>query len=262
MSGRISFVLGATAHAPMIFSRLDYRQDGCGVGAQLMENGAYDPIEVQQLSRVLLEKRRLCGDGVVAVDCGANVGVHTVEWGRLMYQWGSVLSFEAQERLYYALAGNVALNNLFNVKAVYAAIGNKKGEWKISCPDYTIPSSYGSFELKQSDRNEFIGQTIDYSKKETTVPLVTLDQFHLTRCDLLKMDVEGMEAEVIEGAWATINTHKPVLCIEIIKSDRNAIIKKINEIGYKCLDFGGNILAINEKDALSSLIHGKVIECI
>jgi len=260
MTDKISFILASTAHAPMIFSRLDYRNDGCGVGAQLMENGAYDPLEIGQLAQILIEKRRLYGDGVMVVDCGANVGVHTVEWGRLMRKWGSILSFEAQERIYYALAGNVALNNLFNVKAMHAAVSNKQGEWKISCPNYTIPSSYGSFELKKSDHNEFIGQAIDYDKKECIVPLVTIDQFDLSRCDLLKIDVEGMEEEVLEGAWKTITTFQPVLCIEIIKSDRKAIIKKIQEIGYQCFDFGGNILAIHEKDEILPLINGNKAE--
>ena len=37
------------------------------------------------------------GDGVMAIDCGANVGVHTLEWSRLMYGWGEVIAFEAQE---------------------------------------------------------------------------------------------------------------------------------------------------------------------
>jgi FkbM family methyltransferase len=261
MSGKISFILGATDHAPMIFSRLDRSEHIIGVGGQLMEYGAYDPIEVGQLGQILMEKRRLYGEGVVAVDCGANVGVHTVEWGRLMRKWGSVLAFEAQERLYYALAGNVALNNLFNVKAVHAAVGNKTGEWMISCPDYNIPSSYGSFELRKSDRNEFIGQTIDYENTTCSVPLMTIDQFQLSRCDLIKIDVERMEEEVIEGAWNTITTHLPLLCIEIIKSDLKTIVKKLQNIGYQSLEFtAGNILAIHEKDEVFPLVNGKKVE--
>jgi FkbM family methyltransferase len=44
----------------------------------------------------------------VAVDVGANVGAFTVLWGRHMMGWGSVHAFECQERIFYALAGNIA----------------------------------------------------------------------------------------------------------------------------------------------------------
>ena len=51
-----------------------------------------------------------------------------------------MLSFEAQERLYYAVAGNIALNNCFNVKAIHAAVGNTDGSIR-------IPKIEGSAEL-------------------------------------------------------------------------------------------------------------------
>ena len=47
------------------------------------------------------------GDGVVAVDGGANIGVHTIEWATAMTGWGSVIAIEPQERIYYALAGTL-----------------------------------------------------------------------------------------------------------------------------------------------------------
>jgi FkbM family methyltransferase len=44
----------------------------------------------------------------VAVDVGANVGAFTVLWGRHIMGWGFVHAFECQERIFYALAGNIA----------------------------------------------------------------------------------------------------------------------------------------------------------
>jgi hypothetical protein len=48
-------------------------------------------------------RRQYFKDGVVVIDCGANIGAHTIEWGKRMTGWGSVLAIEAQERIYYAL---------------------------------------------------------------------------------------------------------------------------------------------------------------
>ena len=44
-----------------------------------------------------------------------------------MTGWGSIEAFEPQERIYYALAGNIAINNLFNARAIFAAVGETDG---------------------------------------------------------------------------------------------------------------------------------------
>lgn len=87
-------------------------------------------------------------------------------------------------------------------------------------PDYTRPASYGSLELKQNDKNEFIGQAISYDEqKMRVVQSISLDSLNLSRIDLIKLDVEGMEVSVLNGAHETILQNKPVLLIEIIKTD-------------------------------------------
>ena len=76
---------------------------------------------------ILALRRRHYGEGVLAIDCGANIGVHTIEWAKAMTGWGSVLAIEAQERIYYALAGNIAINNCFNAFAIHAAVSSESG---------------------------------------------------------------------------------------------------------------------------------------
>src|SRR5579864_4859075 len=107
-SRKLAFVTAATDHGTV------NGNEGFGVGLQLLENAHYDPDEVNLLLRALDLRRQCYGDGVVAIDCGANVGVHTIEWAKHMTGWGAALAIEAQERIYYALAGNIALNNCFN----------------------------------------------------------------------------------------------------------------------------------------------------
>jgi hypothetical protein len=62
--------------------------------------------------------------------------------------WGSVIAIEAQERIYYALAGNIAINNCFNAIAMHAAVSSEPGVMQIPTPDYFQPSSFGNLELK------------------------------------------------------------------------------------------------------------------
>ena len=106
---KIAFVLAASDQGTLIVNRLDYRMvdatRGYGVGYQLLESSAFDPEEVGIAVSLLNLRRQYHGDGVFALDCGANIGVHTVEWARQMTGWGSVLAIEAQERIFMRWPG-------------------------------------------------------------------------------------------------------------------------------------------------------------
>ena len=239
----------------MIFSRLDYRMvapnKGFGLGLQLLEQGAYDPQEVENVKQVLRLRRQHHGDGMVTLDCGANVGVHSVEWAKCMEGWGEVIAVEAQERIFYALTGNIALNNCFNARALHAAVGDRVGEMATPVLDYLVPSSFGSLELKASKKNEFIGQPIDYSAgPKQMVRLLTIDSLDLKRLDFLKVDVEGMEVEALAGAVGTIQRCTPAMLIEVIKSDKAEIAKRLEEWNYETFPMGLNVLAVHRADPL------------
>src|SRR5579883_1534557 len=137
---KLAFVLAASNHGTMIVNRLDYRMinanEGFGVGFQILETASFDPQEVMLAVQLLAARRRHHGDGVLAIDCGANIGVHTIEWAVAMPGWGSVLAIEAQERIYYALAGNIAINNCFNAMALHAAVSSEPGVMTIPNPNY------------------------------------------------------------------------------------------------------------------------------
>lgn len=135
----IAFCLVSSDHGPLLVNRMDYNHthtgDFYGVGAQIMENGCYDPLDVANLKNLLRWRRQYFGDGVMALDGGANIGVHSVEWARFMRGWGSVLAVEAQERVFYALAGNITLQNCHNARALWAALADVPGELSFPEPD-------------------------------------------------------------------------------------------------------------------------------
>lgn len=242
------FVLVSTNHGTMIVNRNDYRPDSTvGMAHQLFTAGRYDPAEIE-IALLLLDRRRThFGREMVAVDCGANIGVHSIEWARLLAPEGRVISFEAQEKIYYALAGNIVINNCLNVTAHHAAVGAKPGTINVPQPDYLVPGSFGSLELKKRNGNEFIGQPIDY-EKALPVRLVSIDSLNLKRLDFLKIDVEGMEDEVLAGAEQAIGRHRPIMIIEFIKSDKERLAKKVEGKGYRLFVAGMNFLAVHKDD--------------
>ncbi len=241
----------------MLVNRHDYRltQDGggYGVGYQLLNNAAFDPNEISFAVQLLGTRRQNFGDGVVAIDCGANIGVHTIEWAQSMYGWGEVISFEAQERVYYALAGNITINNCFNAKAIYAAVGAQEGEILVPHPNYFAPSSFGSLEIRKKDSTEFIGQEIDYSEINCIkTKMTTIDQLGLKRLDFIKIDIEGMEMEALSGAEKSIANFKPQLMIEKIKANEDEIRQFLMKYDYKIFSFGINLIAVHITDPVSN----------
>ena len=137
---KLAFMLLSTEHGALIINRLDYQP---GVSNQLFDTGMHEPFEVNSMLDLLELRRKHYGDGVFAIDCGANVGVHTLEWSKLMTDWGWVLAIEAQERLYYALAGNVALNSVSMCKLFAPRSGIPTGILKIPKLDYFQPARHG-----------------------------------------------------------------------------------------------------------------------
>jgi FkbM family methyltransferase len=262
---KLAFVLASTNHGAMIVNRFDYRMvgpdSGFGVGFQLLERAAFDPVEVELAVQLLEARRRYFGDGAVAIDCGANLGAHTVEWAIAMTGWGSVIAIEAQERIYYALAGNIAINNCFNAIAIHAAVSSETGIMKIPVPNYLTASSFGSLELRKNDSNEFIGQAIDYSD-EKLVPIqkITLDTLQLSRVDLVKIDIEGMEMEALEGARQLIERNRPLLLIEQIKTIRDRLRSWLLERGYEVIDAGINLLAVHKTDPTLKELQARLAE--
>jgi FkbM family methyltransferase len=250
---KIAFVVAATEHGTMILNRFDHcmynEGNGIGVGLKIFENSAFEPEEVDTALWLLSLRRQHFGDGVVALDCGANIGVHTVEWAKHVNGWGQVIAIEAQERVFYALAGNIVINNCLNARAMHAAVAAQNGTMRIPTPDYLSPGSFGSLELRLSGHNEFIGQTIDYSDAATVeIRTITIDSLDFARLDLLKIDVEGMEIEALAGAVASLARCRPVVMVESLKSDARRLRETLEQHGYRVFAAGINLLAIHGED--------------
>jgi FkbM family methyltransferase len=256
----IAFVLVSTDHGTMIVNRFDYNltapNQGCGVGFMLLSQSSYEMHEASMAKTLLDARRRHFGDGVIALDVGANIGVFTVEWAKHMTGWGHVVSIEAQERLFHALAGNIAINNCFNAQAIFAAARSETGQMLMPVLNYLSPASFGSLELRRREQTEPIGQPVDYTdERMRAVRTVSIDSLGLQRLDMLKVDVEGMEAEVLEGAVQTIANQLPIMIVENVKADKTIIQSYLDGYGYRTFSIGMNVLAIHQNDPTADMVR-------
>jgi len=246
----LPFVLAAAETGPMIVSYLDYNMvssGAYGVGSQILTRGAYDPEEIALVLDILDQLRVDRGDSIVAFDVGANIGVHTLAMAGHMTGWGNVVAIEPQERIYYALCGNIALSNLFNASAILGLVGAVSGFVGVPQANFTRHGSYGSVEMRFSPSAEFIGQTISYDARNLKLTQkYSIDELTIRsngRVDFLKIDVEGMELDVLEGAKEAIEKFRPVILAEWIKSGQKPIDDFLLPLNYETSRVSANVLA-------------------
>jgi FkbM family methyltransferase len=169
-------------------------------------------------------------DSPVIVDAGANLGWFSLELKHANPS-STIFAFEPQKSLFYAFCGSTALNCYTNMHIFNMALGNKNDTIDIPIFDYSIISNFGGVEI-DPDRNhkEYIGQSATIFE---SIPLRTIDSFNFSKLDLLKIDVEGMETKVLEGAVETIKRCKPIMFVEFLKSDVGALKTQIEKLGYE-----------------------------
>ena len=176
----------------------------------------------------------------VVLDIGANLGFFTLGMIKDIENC-LVYSFEPQRILSNMIAGTVALNCKENIIVKNCAVGSRVGKVKIPKYDYNIISSFGSISTNAVSTHENIGQNTSIFED---VDLITVDSLDLDKVSLLKIDVEGMELSVLEGASNTISKHKPILFVEFLKSDARKLYDILTSYGYDVSRVDDNYLCI------------------
>jgi FkbM family methyltransferase len=171
--------------------------------------------------------------GSVAVDVGASLGEWTVPLARAVGPEGRVLAAEPAPRSAAALEATLAANSLGRARVVRCAIGDHDGTAELAVPVVTSSrSDTGTARLGAAGAGDQI----------LSVSLRTLDslarEFGLERVDLIKIDVEGHERRVLDGAALLLERFRPTLVIETgheADGDRQAIQERLRSFGYRML---------------------------
>ncbi len=224
-----------------------YPDNDIYIGRSLDIYGEYSEDEVRLFER-------LVQPGHTVLEIGANLGAHTVPLGRLVGPQGQVHAFEPQRFIYYLLCANVALNNLTHVICHQAAVAEVAGTLEIPELDYTVENNFGGLSLDRA-----------YAMDSYPVPVLRVDDLRLGRCDLIKIDVEGMEKQVLEGAVGTIATFRPLLYLEDDRRDKSWELRAfIKTLGY---DFHRHIVpyyhhlnfADNHTNAFENIVSSNLL---
>jgi FkbM family methyltransferase len=192
-----------------------YNPNDLYVGRSIERYGEWSELESEVL-------RQLCVPGGIVVEVGSNIGAHTLVLAQCVTRTGFVYAYEPQRIVFQALCANLALNSIVNVDARHAAVGAGSGWLTFPDIDYTYPANYSAIEIGRFPEGR-------------PVRLVTLDEeLDLERLDLVKVDVEGMELDVLKGASALIERFRPVLYLENDRAEKSApLIRLLFDLGYR-----------------------------
>lgn len=184
------------------------------VGRSLDRYGEWCQAELDILTPLLRSGRTV-------LDIGAFIGSHTVYFAQQVGPRGRVYAFEPQRHAFQMLCGNVALNALTNVTCLPYVVGKETGVRRLGELSQTVAENFGGTQALVVPAGE---------PTRTT----RVDDLELSRCDVMKIDVEGMELEVLTGAARTIERFKPMIYCENNRTDRSAqILGELTRQGYK-----------------------------
>jgi FkbM family methyltransferase len=192
-----------------------YNRNDQYIGRSIEQYGEFSALEMKLFAQV-------CTPGSVVIEVGANIGAHTVGLARLVGPQGRVLAFEPQRLPFQMLCANVALNSLDNVDCFWAALSSQDGF--INVPDLNPRKEYN-----------FGGVTLLGSQNGPRVACLTLDEYvTLPKVDLVKIDVEGMETDVLGGGEGLLKRFKPLLYVENDRLEKSeALIRLIASFDYR-----------------------------
>jgi FkbM family methyltransferase len=197
-------------YGPMFFFKRDKY-----VGDALARYGEFSQGEADLFAK-------LVKPGMVVAEVGANIGAHTVMLAKALGPRGELLAFEPQRWVHQIMCANLAVNELLNTKAYQLAVGEAPGSIDVPLWDPAAMNNIGGISMGHID-----GAAHD------KVELRTLDSFGLSRLDFLKVDVEGMELQVLQGSDATLRRTRPIMYVENDRADRSqALMDHIVSLGY------------------------------
>lgn len=212
-------------HELLDFEVIKLIQNNDGYTLAVLKNDSHMSTWVEQCKSIVTDQTvplsilPLFKEGATVVDAGANIGTHTVEYARRVGPNGKVLAFEPYMPSFVCLAVNC--RDFPQVELFNYALGNFRGTAGLRLPE---DINMGTVSVQRSGGGTFVRP---------------LDELALVACDFIKIDVEGFEPDVIDGALQTITRFKPVLFVELNDSalrrygySKNSVLKPLFDLGY------------------------------
>ncbi|KXN98418.1 hypothetical protein LS48_11780 [Aequorivita aquimaris] len=171
----------------------------------------------------LVKRSPWLNDTIVVLDVGANFGYLSLVWAQTIARNGKVIAFEPNLNVHNSFKNSIQANNLGSLIDLHnLAVGREEGNIQL----YLSPTT---------------SNTIDPESKNihsTSIEMVSLDIFFkrngMEHCHLVKIDVDGIEVDILKGAVQLIERCKPIFIVET--NGNKQILDFFSQYNYQILD--------------------------
>ena len=194
---------------------------------EIFFKGVYEPHIENYIKQIL-------NPGSVAIDVGANVGVHTVVMANRVGPNGKVFAFEPNKFVSKRLSDNIKLNNFTNVVLLNDALSDKDSSITLHAfREGTSRQGMASFyvDIPEGDR-------IDTMLKTKTFDSLVAE-LRINRIDFIKIDTEGNDFNILLGMKESIIRFRPEIIFEYSRESLSRsghswsdVLNLFNGLGY------------------------------
>jgi FkbM family methyltransferase len=206
-----------TKQAQCRYGTFSFYEDDRYIGRALSRYGEYSEGEAQLY-------RKLIKPGDTVVEVGANIGALTLALADIVGSEGKVIAFEPQPENFALLVQNTKDNAFEGIVTAYSiGAGCAVSTARIPALTEVANHNYGGVEIGTGMLGVSV-QPLDSRLTEVSP-------------DFIKIDVEGMEADVLRGAIETIKKHRPLLYIENDRKDKSdELMRLIASLDYRMFE--------------------------
>jgi len=191
-------------------------------------------------------------EGDTVIDIGAHVGAYSVKAGKRIGSTGTVLAIEPHPTSFGILRHNITANNLRNVVSKNIALGSVEGTMNLSFGD-DLKTTSGS--INETGREPH-GINVECKRLDDL-----LLEEGISWVDVIKIDTEGMEADILRGATEVLSNgvQKLVIAAYHYPEEVNELSEILRETGFSVTKREGYLYAISRQNIRPPSLHSSMI---
>jgi FkbM family methyltransferase len=187
-------------------------------------------------------------DGQTVFDVGGDQGIYTLFFASRVGDKGRVVTFEPNPESHRRIVANVELNKFQNVLVRHLGLGARKGKLTFVFPAGEPARGSADAGIQAQILQEKDSRTIEIEVNSLDSEVAATG---LPQPDLVKIDVEGLEMDVLRGMKETLSKRRPNLFIEVHGADTESKDDNARQVVKFLLDAGYSVFHVESKQSIT-----------
>jgi len=160
--------------------------------------------------------QRIIKPGMIIIDAGANIGLYSLIASKSIGPTGRVISFEPSKETYQRLLDNITLNGFSNITAMNIGLGDRENEKLVLRQDVGFGDAERYlFPYNKTPNRKLLNVNVLQIEEEIDCDTLDncLENLHINKIDFLKIDTEGYEYYILQGAKKILRSSPEIVIL-------------------------------------------------